>query len=137
MTAMASGLCTAVTAGLPGEMMAAFSAAISSRVSPRYCWWSRPVSYTHLVARGGRTFDGLCSVSSPSRFLTAVGEKAVLSLPEAGTRVYGMAAVSYTHLDVYKRQGLAGAGEQCGTSSIPGRIGSGGGEGWKLSLIHI
>ena len=50
-----------------------------------------PLSAAFRVDRGGRTFDGICSVSSPSRFLTAVGEKAVLSLPEAGTRVYGMA----------------------------------------------
>lgn len=50
-----------------------------------------PLSAPFRVERGGRTLDGVCSVSSPARFLTAVGEKAVLSLPEAGTRVYGMA----------------------------------------------
>lgn len=50
-----------------------------------------PLSAPFRVERGGRTLDGVCSVSSPARFPAAVGEKAVLSLPEAGTRVYGMA----------------------------------------------
>lgn len=50
-----------------------------------------PLSAAFRVDRGVRSLDGACSVSSPARFLTAVGEKAVLSLPEAGARIYGMA----------------------------------------------
>lgn len=50
-----------------------------------------PLSASFHVDRGGQPLDGTCSISSPAQFLTAVGEKAVLSLPEAGTRVYGMA----------------------------------------------
>lgn len=50
-----------------------------------------PLSAPFRVNYGTRTLDGVCSVSSPARFPALVGEKAVLSLPEAGTRVYGMA----------------------------------------------
>lgn len=50
-----------------------------------------PIAAPFRVDYGARTLDGVCSVSSPARFLAAVGEKAVLSLPEAGTGVYGMA----------------------------------------------
>ena len=52
MTAMTPGCCTAVTDGFPGAMMAAFSAAISSRVSPRYCWWSRPMGASTAISLG-------------------------------------------------------------------------------------
>lgn len=50
-----------------------------------------PLSAAFHVDRGGRAVDGACSVSSPARILTEAGGKAVLSLPEAGARIYGMA----------------------------------------------
>lgn len=39
---------------------------------------------------GAQVVNGTCSLSSPGRFRTAVGEKALLTLPESGTAVYGI-----------------------------------------------
>lgn len=49
-----------------------------------------PRSAAFRVERGGRTLDGTCSMTSPARLRMAVGEKAVLNLPESGTTVYGI-----------------------------------------------
>lgn len=43
------------------------------------------------VDRGAQVTSGTCSLTSPAQFRTAVGEKAVLSLPDAGSTVYGTA----------------------------------------------
>lgn len=49
------------------------------------------VSAPFRVDRGAQVTSGTCSLTSPAQFRTAVGEKAVLSLPDAGSTVYGTA----------------------------------------------
>lgn len=50
-----------------------------------------PCSSSFRLERGGEALDGTCSTASPVQLRAAIGEKAVLSLPASGSRVYGIA----------------------------------------------
>ena len=62
--ASASGGWASDTSGTPARAMAAFSAAISAKVTPRYCWWSMPMLAIPLTR--GRSMTLVASSRPPS-----------------------------------------------------------------------
>ena len=70
-----------------------------------------PVSYTHLDVYKGQTYSSwgawYISLSANVTTIAAAGGNATLSTSATRSRTWqwnGTGAVSYTHLDVYKRQ---------------------------------
>lgn len=82
-----------------------------------------PLSAAFRVDRGAQAFSGTCSLASPVQFRTATGEKAVLSLPQPGSTVYGIAEA---HGRSRTQDGAAAVNKGFAVSRIYEKLGPGG-----------